>query len=102
MSMTCPECDNEFIGRACACGYSLPREMPAMPDYVEPRAPAPETIAAFRQAAKGFGFKGGRWWVPERVVNDAQIRFIRLQAQHFGPSSMAGRFLEECKAAGVI
>lgn len=101
--MTCPDCDNEFVGRSCACGYLMPRDAPAMPDYMPERVlPTPETMSAFRQAARGFGYTGGRWWTPERVRNQQQVNFIILQAQRFGPGSMAGRFLAECRAAGVI
>lgn len=44
----------------------------------------------------------GPWWRPERVKNQAQVDFIIRQADHFGPGSSAGRFLQECIDAGVI
>lgn len=44
----------------------------------------------------------GPWWTPAKVRNQQQVDFIVMQANHFGPMSVAGRFLDECREAGVI
>ena len=46
--------------------------------------------------------RSGPWWAPERVKNQRQVDFIIMQANHFGAMSAADRFLQDCKAAGVI
>lgn len=82
------------------CGR-LPLDNLLPAPVVERVQPSPETLEKFRAAAANMG-RPKRFWVPENVVNSSQVNFIVLQAQHFGPMSAAGRFLDECKAAGVI
>lgn len=62
--------------------------------------PAPECMQALLSAAQGE--RKGPWWAPERVVNSQQVNLIVVQAQRFGPDSMQGRFLDQCKAYGCI
>jgi len=44
----------------------------------------------------------GEWWTVDKVENEFQVAHIVRQAQHFGALSPASRFLDECKAAGII
>lgn len=45
---------------------------------------------------------GGPYWAPDKVRNQQQVDFIRLQADHFGLLSAAERFLRDCQVVGII
>lgn len=72
----------------------------APPKYI---APTPESKERFARVLATLGKpKTGHYWTPDKVENDAQVNFIIIQANRFGPASDAGRFLAECKAYGCI
>jgi hypothetical protein len=49
-----------------------------------------------------LGKRAGPFWTPERVTNQHQVNFIKVQADRFGETSMQGRFLAECQRRGII
>lgn len=109
----CPECEAQLYGEctACECGWyeREPLERPTMPAHAaaapEPQLPryepTPEAREAIKRAARADRHTGP-YWRPEVVVNEAQVAFVCRQALHGGSMSPAGRFLDECIAAGSI
>lgn len=102
----CPECDKPVRGSACACGWVVPppfisRVAPPEPPKPYVRA-KPETVEKCKRAVLEFLSQGNGWWKPERVRNEQQVALIVAAAKKFGPMSQQGRFLAQCKEAGVI
>lgn len=64
------------------------------------QAPAESVLQRIRDMTKRH--LPGPFWTVDRIENHHQVRFVVTQAQNFGPISAAGRFLDECKRAGVI
>lgn len=62
--------------------------------------PAPAVMERMRAMVKPK--TTGRYWTVDKVVNQAQVDFIKRQADHFGHMSEAHRFLLDCQAAGCI
>ena len=114
------ECDVESMKAALK---RLPMEFPEWPPtYGEFRAllknhtsepyvalpptvkylPTPEQVEKLDKVINSKTKSGGPWWTTDKVVNQSQVDFIILQANHFGKDSQADRFLKDCRAAGVI
>ena len=64
--------------------------------------PTPEQAEKLDKVIHSKTKGGAQWWTTDKVVNQSQVDFIILQANHFGKDSQADRFLKDCRAAGVI
>jgi hypothetical protein len=83
MISTCPDCDTPLRSNICPCGYRLPDEAPAMPDYT------PEYVAPVK---RGMNWRE-RWFAernlpyePAKLVDCPPFRCI---------GGSAGRFVRE-------
>lgn len=65
-------------------------------------APSPERAKALSEAVAQIARRSEPWWTPDQVENERQVSLICMQADRFGRESQAGRFLDQCKSAGVI
>lgn len=69
---------------------------------IEHKREATDRATLSRMVSAARPRHSGHWWTPDKVRNQQQVDFIKLQADHFGDMSQAGRFLRECQAAGII
>lgn len=102
---TCPECDgviNPYAG-SCACGWKAPKQAARyVPPIVHERHPMSDEARERLNRAVKVPRHSGEWWAPERVVNQAQASFVKVQADHFGSLSPAGRFFQLCVDRGCV
>ena len=82
MIAECPECETEMRSNVCACGYRLPAEAPAMPDYLpEPVRPG-SSSSSYRArwyAERGLDYEPPKLTgvPPFRCVGGTAGRWVR-------------------------